>query len=324
VRIVRLTRPEVIITWLPAVFIGENHGDHQAAGVLATEAFDLASDPIAFPAQVAGASKRLEAYLENLTPWQPKKLYYFSDADDQKQFQGTGPAYSIKELSPSQKKSYLMLALEAAWPHFTQFPQAQEFQKMTEDQLKKFLDDPNNLFWPEPMTLTLGKSAVKTSLTDDVFANLGLPITEGAARRDVAPRRGESWLALGGPWFYYDAFRRAHGGSDAWRSANPPEIAVKTGSTLAIPLVVGHLGRAAAEITVTAPAGWKVANGQGRLELQAEDRTYLMVEILTPDLNKEQLGKLAPEEVLVKASLEGKAVGEVRLKVSLKASALPQ
>jgi len=324
VRIVRLTRPEVIITWLPAVFIGENHGDHQAAGVLATEAFDLASDPIAFPAQVAGASKRLEAYLENLTPWQPKKLYYFSDADDQKQFQGTGPAYSIKELSPSQKKSYLMLALEAAWPHFTQFPQAQEFQKMTEDQLKKFLDDPNNLFWPEPMTLTLGKSAVKTSLTDDVFANLGLPITEGAARRDVAPRRGESWLALGGPWFYYDAFRRAHGGSDAWRSANPPEIAVKTGSTLAIPLVVGHLGRAAAEITVTAPAGWRVANGQGRLELQAEDRTYLMVEILTPDLNKEQLGKLAPEEVLVKASLEGKAVGEVRLKVSLKASALPQ
>jgi len=32
VRIVRLTRPEVIITWLPGIFIGENHGDHQAAG----------------------------------------------------------------------------------------------------------------------------------------------------------------------------------------------------------------------------------------------------------------------------------------------------
>ena len=141
VRIVRLTRPEVIITWLPAVFIGENHGDHQAAGVLATEAFDLASDPTAFPAQVAGAGKRLEVYLENLTPWQPKKLYYFSDADDQKQFQGTGPAYSIKELSPSQKKSYLRLALEAASPHSTQFPQAQEFEKMTEDQFKKFLGD---------------------------------------------------------------------------------------------------------------------------------------------------------------------------------------
>jgi LmbE family N-acetylglucosaminyl deacetylase len=326
VRIVRLTRPEVIISWLPAVFVGENHGDHQAAGVLATEAFDLAGDPTAFPAQVAGASKRLEVYLENLTPWQPKKLYYFSDADDQKQFQGTGPAYSIREISQSQKKSYLRLALEAALPHLTQFPQAQEFQKMTEDQFKKFLDDPNHQFWAEPMTLTLGKSAVKTALTDDVFAGLDLPITESFARGEAAPagKRAQSWLALGGPWLYYDAFRRAHGGSDAWRSADPPEIAVKAGSTLAIPLVIGHTGPASAEIAVTAPAGWKVATGQGRFELQAEDRTYLMVEITTPDLNKEQQEKLAPQEVVVKASLEGKALGELRLKVSLKASALPE
>src|SRR5882724_5045279 len=49
VRIVRLTRPEVIISWLPGIFIGENHGDHQASGVLATEAFDLANNPTAFP-----------------------------------------------------------------------------------------------------------------------------------------------------------------------------------------------------------------------------------------------------------------------------------
>ena len=37
VRIVRLTRPEVILTFLPGTFIGEDHGDHQASGVLATE-----------------------------------------------------------------------------------------------------------------------------------------------------------------------------------------------------------------------------------------------------------------------------------------------
>src|SRR5262247_637666 len=156
VRIVRLTRPAVIITWLPAVFIGENHGDHQAAGVLATEAFDLANDPTAFPAQLAAASKRLEPYLEDLTPWQPKKLYYFSDADDQKQFAGTGPAYSIKEVSPAQKKPYWRLAIEAATPHLTQFPDVQQFQKMNEEQFNKFFEDPKNMFWPEPMTLTLG------------------------------------------------------------------------------------------------------------------------------------------------------------------------
>jgi LmbE family N-acetylglucosaminyl deacetylase len=44
VRLVRLTRPEVILTFLPGTFIGEDHGDHQASGVLATEAFDLAGD----------------------------------------------------------------------------------------------------------------------------------------------------------------------------------------------------------------------------------------------------------------------------------------
>src|SRR5229473_4252231 len=54
VRLVRLTRPEVMLTFLPGAFIGEDHGDHQASGVLASEAFDLAGDPAAFPEQVAG------------------------------------------------------------------------------------------------------------------------------------------------------------------------------------------------------------------------------------------------------------------------------
>ena len=47
VRLVRLTRPEVILTWLPDYVVGENHEDHQGAGVLATEAFDLAANPLA-------------------------------------------------------------------------------------------------------------------------------------------------------------------------------------------------------------------------------------------------------------------------------------
>src|SRR4029077_3535155 len=82
VRIVRLTRPEVIITWLPGFFIGENHGDHQAAGVLATEAFDLAGEPTVFPAQLAGPVKVNETLLDGLQPWQTKKLYYFPDSAD--------------------------------------------------------------------------------------------------------------------------------------------------------------------------------------------------------------------------------------------------
>src|SRR5215813_600331 len=70
VELVRLTRPDVIITSLPGVFIGENHGDHQATGVITTEAFDLAGSETVFPSQLAGASPKREIYLENLNPWQ--------------------------------------------------------------------------------------------------------------------------------------------------------------------------------------------------------------------------------------------------------------
>ena len=90
VRIVRLTRPEVILTFLPGTFVGEDHGDHQAAGVLATEAFDLAGDPLVFPEQVTGPMRRLEPYFDNLRPWQPKKIYYFADATSRRHFQGQG------------------------------------------------------------------------------------------------------------------------------------------------------------------------------------------------------------------------------------------
>ena len=329
VRIVRLTRPEVVITWLPGVFIGENHGDHQAAGVLATEAFDLANDPTAFPAQVAGATKRLEIYLENLTPWQPKKLYFFSDAEDQKQFDGTGPAYSIKEVSPSQKKPYWRLAIEAATPHLTQFPQVQELQKMSEEQFKKFFEDPNNQFWTEPMTLTLGKSWVKSDLKADVFqgvASKGAPNSEFECERFIehSDPPPQATVRLGGLWEFYGEFRKKH----CYRAPEPKisEIAIKAGANLLVPLNIKHSFGNSLEVRldVDLPAGWKIVRGAGTLGLPAEDRTDLIVEIATPELSKEQLAKLAAQDVVVRVSVGGKSAGEIRLKVQLKASALPQ
>jgi LmbE family N-acetylglucosaminyl deacetylase len=325
VRIVRLTRPEVIITWLPGIFIGENHGDHQAAGVLATEAFDLANDPTAFPAQVAGATKRLEVYLENLTPWQPKKLYFFSDAEDQKQFDGTGPAYSIKEISPSQKKSYWQLALEAAAPHLTQFPQAQELQKMTDEQLKKFMEDPNNMFWPEPMTLIFGKAAVQTKSADGVFASVNSAAFQAPTIVSPVAPAGRTWLELGGPWLYYDRFRPLHH-LEQLKATSVPEIGIRAGAGLMVPLTVFHRDGEPIEIeiTVTAPTGWKVMAGTGKLRLPEESRTDLLVEIATPELTKEELKKLTAQELIVRGSVAGKSIGEVRLMAKLRASALAQ
>jgi LmbE family N-acetylglucosaminyl deacetylase len=53
VRLVRITQPDVILTWLPDAVVGENHDDHQASSVLAVEAFDAAGDPTIFPEQVS-------------------------------------------------------------------------------------------------------------------------------------------------------------------------------------------------------------------------------------------------------------------------------
>lgn len=80
VRIVRSLRPEIILTQDPAPRAGQ-HGHHQAAGVLALEAFDAAADPARFPEQLTR---------EGLTLWRPRKLYWSGP-------QGTGATIPILE-----------------------------------------------------------------------------------------------------------------------------------------------------------------------------------------------------------------------------------
>src|SRR5215471_18053911 len=263
VRIVRLTRPEIIITWLPSIFIGENHGDHQAAGVLATEAFDLANDPVAFPAQLAGASKRLEPYLENLTPWQPKKIYYFSDANDQKQFAGKGFAYSVREVSPSQKKPYWLLAMRSAQSHLTQFPdEINRWASLDDEAIQKAMSDPTHLWWSEPETLIYGKGILPFEPTSGMFDCLppqacAFTSTRSGADNLLTQSVVPVSVSIGGPWEFYENFRAKHGLRQL-PVASGPEIAVKPGSVVAIPVHVirPSLPPAVFTIAVDSPAGW--------------------------------------------------------------------
>ena len=64
VQVIRTYRPHVIITRFPPTR-NAGHGHHEASAILAEEAFDLAGDPEAFPAQ-----------LEQLQPWTPEVLYH--------------------------------------------------------------------------------------------------------------------------------------------------------------------------------------------------------------------------------------------------------
>src|SRR5437870_11602613 len=52
VRLVRLTRPDAMLTYLPGTITGADHGDQQASGPLATEAFDRAVASATCPVQL--------------------------------------------------------------------------------------------------------------------------------------------------------------------------------------------------------------------------------------------------------------------------------
>src|SRR6266478_3763116 len=188
VRLVRLTRPEVILTFLPGTFIGEDHGDHQASGLLATEAFDLAGDPASFPEQLAGPTKRLEPLLENLRPWQSKKIYYFADADREDIFRGRGPDYSVKEISKSSKQPYWRMALDSFRAHQTQAKSfLDKLAQMDEAQIEKMATSDGG--WTDALHFVLGKSLVRGSVTGDVFDSItpgAIPFARTGIRREPA------------------------------------------------------------------------------------------------------------------------------------------
>jgi LmbE family N-acetylglucosaminyl deacetylase len=328
--LIRLTRPEVVFTHFPGVFIGENHGDHQATGVLVIEAFDLAANPIVFPEQLAAGRSQHESLLSNLQTWQPKKIYFGSEADDSKQFEGSGPTYSVHEVSPALKKPYWRLALESAMAHRTQFPEdIERISKLSDEQLEKLMSDPNIGWWTEPLTLIFGKSVVGGAPTDDVFANIktGEEIQEALAGKQKSQDfRPQTVLLLGGPWQFYADFCAAHR-LEKLRQKSTPEIAVKAGSTLLVPLVIRHADASQAmkvHLKIEAPSGWKVVSGQGEFALPAENSTALRVEIETPALSADELKKAKPEEVRVNAEADGHSIGEVKLRVLLRSHALPQ
>jgi len=325
VRLVRLTRPEVILTFLPGTFIGEDHGDHQASGLLATEAFDLAGDPVAFPEQVSGPTKRLEPYLENLRPWQTKKIYYFPDADREDIFRGKGPDYSVKEISKSSKLPYWRMGLDSFRSHQTQAKVfLDKVAQMDEAQIEKMAT--SDSFWTESLHFVLGKSLVGGSVTGDVFEGVA-PGAIPFVRTDVSPEaaRPELSVELGGPYSFYAEFRRAHGLTNL-PHPEPPEIALQGLTTMVIPLWVGNRTGKTQEISLAAslPAGWTLQSGTGKFTVAAKQVAATRIEVLLPAVPESETKKPEPQEVTVHADSNGQSIGEIKLRVEVRKRALPQ
>jgi LmbE family N-acetylglucosaminyl deacetylase len=317
VRMVRLTRPEVILTFLPGFFVGENHGDHQGAGVLATEAFDSAGDPAVFPAQLAGPTKVNETLLEGLQGWQPKKLYYFPDAADDSIFKNTGPSYPTSGISPSLKLPYWRVAFETFKYHLTQYRSYIEGLKKMDE--KQVAEQEKN--WGGPLSFTLGKSHVPGAVTGDVFEGIKPErIAFVPPAREAYEQHAALSVELGGPWGFYEKFRRAHGLTKLPKPATP-EIAIKRGATLLLPLELHNHTDSAKSVMIALklPDGWTNQTGTGNLSLDPQSDYYWQVNVDAPKGETK-----APQEIECTATADGKTLATIKLSVHLRNGGLPQ
>jgi len=229
VRLVRALRPEVIITMNPAPTPGQ-HGNHQAAGWLAVEAFDAAADPDRFAGQIEN---------EGLRPWRPRKLY----------FGGAGP-YSVTVVTTNalaDGRIPSVVAAEALSNHrsqaFGNFGASPWFRRPQVLQLVKsvipFEADETDLFRGIPVA---GDTPVRV-LPATVIPGAGGVPTRFLPRPAVA--RYQDWVK--------------EEGIEAAAVAFDPDIPVVAGEATAVPLeVLDHPGTPAGQLRVQVPAGWKV------------------------------------------------------------------
>jgi LmbE family N-acetylglucosaminyl deacetylase len=321
VRLIRLTQPEVVLTWLPAL-LGD-HGEHQAAGVLATEAFNLSGDATVFPAQLAQKRNDGDINKYELQPWQSKKIYYFTDGVSS-QLAKSGPAYSILEVSPARGRSYLSFAAEEASAHSSQGdigPIAQE--ALANGTLLQLLSTDTHGFalFPEPIRLIRGKSHVAGAAADDVFANIDIgrikftPPIEGSARC-----RPSGSLELDGAWGFYERF---------WRKQDialncqliPPEIGIQPGQTLFVPLLLRNETSAILNVALKSdtPPDWKAEEDSNRYAVPAHGT--LAIRAWASPL---ATGVSKPADLRWTAEADGRIVGTVVLRAYTLPSRLPE
>jgi LmbE family N-acetylglucosaminyl deacetylase len=315
VRLVRLTRPEVILTWLPDYVAGENHGDHQAAGVIATEAFDMAGNPTAFPEQLAAPRDRdnIGNLTEGLHPWQPKKLYYFTDASNPVFQAGKGPQYSTEDESPSKKTPYYKIAAEEMSYHLTQGDTGQ----MAAAAIQKG----DYTYFRRPVLLITGRSLVQGGISRDILEGISdkpIPFSPSPGYKPVE-RSGIS-MELGGPWAFYRAFWQAHGLAQLDSLLPDVGVNVLSGERIQIPVLIHNDSDSDATVTVAAnaPAGWSEVTGGGAYFVPAHQSVELYVKAKTSAADSE------PQKFVVNAEAPGAGIQPIAITVHPDRAALPQ
>lgn len=313
VRFVRLTRPEVVIAMLPATVVGENHEDHQASAIIATEAFDMAGDPTWFPEQVGAPEDRLwyGNLMEGLRPWQPKKLYYYTDASHFDFMKGKGPEYSMTAISPSQRVSYARIAAKELSFHRTQYG----------DEPAKALASNDLRAFEAPLPFVLAKSLVGGAATADIMDGIRAGAIQFAPVRGYRPENQPPLsIELGQAWSFYKRFYPAHN-LDVMSDLLAPELGVGSGQHFAVVLllrnntdkpVVFHL-------RTQLPAGWTVDSASEQhshpwpmtdFVAGARDDFPVRIRLVAPSLAQGQW-----QTITWTADANGQQLGPVTLKV---------
>ncbi|MFO1459211.1 MAG: PIG-L family deacetylase [Verrucomicrobiota bacterium] len=230
VRIVRALRPEIILTMNPAPNPGQ-HGNHQAAGILAIEAFDAAADPSRFPDQLRR---------EGLSVWRPRKLYYGGPA-------GTGATIDLS--SPLKDgRTPADVAGEALANHRSQ----------------GFGGFSGSPWLRRPQNWTLVQSVVPFA-TDETDLRRGLPVTGNTPPRLPSPATSDSTPPEGVHFIprpavdWFQRWARTHG-IDGITSRFAPDVPVVTGeaNVLSFTLEETPFGNSPGEVRFTVPEGWRV------------------------------------------------------------------
>ena len=316
VRFIRLTRPEVVITMLPATVVGENHEDHQAAGVIATEAFDIAGDPTWFPEQVATPEDRLwyGNLMEGLRTWQPKKLYYYTDASHFDFLKGKGPEYSMTAVSPSQRVSYARLAAKELSFHRTQYG----------DDPTKALATNNLHDYEQPLPFILAKSLTGGggAVTADIMDGVGGGAIQFAPVRGYRPPENSAGLSmeLGEGWAFYRRFYPAHN-LDVMPGLLSPELGVGGGERFPVLLLLHNPTDKPVtfHLRTQLPPGWNVDSTSAQhshpwpmntFTAGAHDDFSVRIRLVAPSPEKSQW-----QTITWTADAGGQEIGPVTLRV---------
>jgi LmbE family N-acetylglucosaminyl deacetylase len=313
VRFIRLTRPEVVITMLPATVSGENHEDHQASGVIATEAFDLAGDPTKFPEQVAMPEDRLYYgnLMEGLRPWQPKKLYYYTDATHFEFMKGKGPEYSMTAISPSRRVSYARITAEEQNFHRTQYG----------DQAANALATNNLKDFELPLPFVLAKSLIGGASTADILDGVGgRPIAFAPVRGYQPETLPPVSIELGQGWAFYKRFYPAHN-LDVMNTLVPPELGVGSGERFPVMLLLHNNtdNPVTFHLRTQLPPGWSIDSTsaqhghpwpQSTFVAGPHDDYPVRIRLVAPGLNQSQW-----QTVTWTGEANGQTLGPVSLRV---------